>query len=81
MKYWRRVNFGDFIGKSPIFNPPIVMYVCHVLLHFIKIANINFANVFLHCISPNNTPANISSYTVYNIAVLYNTLGSMPRCS
>ena len=35
MKYWRGVNFGDFIKKSPIFNPPTIMDVCHTLLHFI----------------------------------------------
>ena len=37
MKYWQGVNFGNWqvIEKSPIFNPPIIMYACHVLQHFI----------------------------------------------
>ena len=39
---------GGFIGRSPIFNPPIIMPVCHVIQHFVSIANINFVKVFLY---------------------------------
>ena len=35
MKQWQGVNFDDFIEKSSIFNPPIIMYMSHVLLYFI----------------------------------------------
>ena len=35
MKYRWGVNFGNFIQKSPIFNPPIaiIMYMCYILLN------------------------------------------------
>ena len=37
MKYGQEVTFGywQFIEKLPIFNSPIIMNVCHVLVHFI----------------------------------------------
>ena len=62
MKYWQRVNFGDwqFIKKSPIFNPSVIMNVCHFLMRFIYI---NFGKVLLNAFHQ----IILSSYTVYII--------------